>query len=80
MITEIKGVMNFDYSETQRLVGESAKQFALQYIAPNVRDWDETQYFPKEVLHKAGEYGFMGIIIPEMYGGAGLSYHEYIRL
>ena len=80
MITEIKGVMNFDYSETQRLVGESAKQFALQYIAPNVRDWDETQYFPKEVLHKAGEYGFMGIIIPEMYGGAGLSYHEYITV
>ena len=80
MITEIKGVMNFDYSETQRLVGESAKQFALQYIAPNVRDWDETQYFPKEVLHKAGEYGFMGIIIPEMYGGAGLSYHEYIAV
>ncbi len=80
MITEIKGVMNFDYSETQRLVGESAKQFAIQYIAPNVRDWDETQYFPKEVLHKAGEYGFMGIIIPEMYGGAGLSYHEYITV
>jgi alkylation response protein AidB-like acyl-CoA dehydrogenase len=80
MITETKGVMNFDYSETQRLVGESAKQFALQYIAPNVRDWDETQYFPKEVLHKAGEYGFMGIIIPEMYGGAGLSYHEYITV
>ncbi len=80
MITETKGVMNFDYSETQRLVGESAKQFALQYIAPNVRDWDETQYFPKEVLNKAGEYGFMGIIIPEMYGGAGLSYHEYITV
>ena len=80
MITEIKGVMNFDYSETQRLVGESAKQFALQYIAPNVRDWDETQHFPKEVSHKAGEYGFMGIIIPEMYGGAGLSYHEYITV
>lgn len=80
MITELKGVMNFDYSETQRLVGESAKQFAHQYIAPNVRDWDETQFFPKEVLHKAGEYGFMGIIIPEMYGGAGLSYHEYITI
>lgn len=78
MITDLKGVMNFDYSETQRLVAESAKQFAQQYLAPNVRDWDETQFFPKEVLHKAGEYGFMGIIIPEMYGGAGLSYHEYI--
>ena len=80
MITDLKGVMNFDYSETQRLVAESAKQFALQYLAPNVRDWDETQFFPKEVLHKAGEYGFMGIIIPEMYGGAGLSYHEYISI
>lgn len=80
MITDLKGVMNFDYSETQRLVAESAKQFAQQYLAPNVRDWDETQFFPKEVLHKAGEYGFMGVIIPEMYGGAGLSYHEYISI
>ena len=47
MITDLKGVMNFDYSETQRLVAESAKQFAQQYLAPNVRDWDETQFSQK---------------------------------
>ena len=40
-------------------------------------DWDENQHFPKEVLNKAGEYGFMGMLVPETYGGAGFGYHEY---
>ncbi|MGC6478767.1 MAG: acyl-CoA dehydrogenase family protein [Flavobacteriaceae bacterium] len=65
-------------SETQQMVAEAARDFAQQYIQPYVMEWDEKQHFPKEVLHKAGEYGFMGILIPEAYGGAGLGYHEYI--
>ncbi len=65
-------------SETQRMVAEAARDFAQQYIQPYVMEWDEIQHFPKEVLHKAGEYGFMGILIPEAYGGSGLGYHEYI--
>jgi alkylation response protein AidB-like acyl-CoA dehydrogenase len=43
-------------------------------------DWDEAQHFPKEVLQKAGEMGFMGIFIPEEYGGSGLGYHEYVAI
>ena len=62
------------------LIRESARDFALQYIKPYVMDWDENQHFPKEVLQKAGEYGFMGILVPEEYGGSGLGYHEYVAI
>jgi alkylation response protein AidB-like acyl-CoA dehydrogenase len=43
-------------------------------------EWDESQHFPADVLHKAGEMGFMGVFIPEEYGGSGLGYHEYIAI
>lgn len=67
-------------TESLELIKQSARDFALQYIKPYVMDWDENQHFPKEVLQKAGEYGFMGILIPEKYGGAGLGYHEYVSV
>jgi len=72
--------MNFKLSETQQMVAESAKNFALQYIKPNIMEWDEAQTFPIDVFKKAGELGFMGILIPETYGGSGLGYHEYITV
>ena len=62
------------------LIRESARDFALQYIKPYVMDWDESQHFPKEVLQKAGEYGSMGILVPEELGGSGLGYHEYVAI
>ncbi|MGA0030703.1 MAG: acyl-CoA dehydrogenase family protein [Flavobacteriaceae bacterium] len=70
--------MNFDLSETCQMVAASAASFADQYIAPHVREWDENQHLPIDVLKKAGELGFMGILVPEAYGGSGLGYHEYI--
>ncbi|WP_318344314.1 acyl-CoA dehydrogenase family protein [Flagellimonas baculiformis] len=72
--------MNFDYSETQKMVAESARDFAQQYILPHVMEWDEAQTFPVEVFKKAGEFGFMGILVPEELGGSGLGYHEYIAI
>ncbi|WP_036386527.1 acyl-CoA dehydrogenase family protein [Muricauda sp. MAR_2010_75] len=72
--------MNFDYSETQKMVAESAKEFAQQYIFPHVMEWDESQTFPVEVFKKAGELGFMGVLVPEELGGSGLGYHEYIAI
>ena len=72
--------MNFDYSEEQKLIATSAKEFAEQYIRPHIMEWDEAQTFPQEVFKKAGEMGFMGIFIPEEYGGSGLGYHEYIAI
>jgi len=67
-------------SETQRMVYEAARDFATQYIKPHVMDWDEAQFFPKEVFEKAGALGFMGMLIPETYGGSGMGYHEYVTL
>ncbi|WP_461532470.1 acyl-CoA dehydrogenase family protein [Sinomicrobium sp.] len=72
--------MNFDYSETQGMVKASAKDFAIQFIKPHVSEWDETQEFPVELFKKAGEFGFMGVLVPEEYGGSGLGYHEYIAV
>ena len=67
-------------AESLELIKQSAREFALQYIKPYVMDWDENQHFPKEVLQKAGEYGFMGLLIPEKFGGSGLGYHEYVSV
>ena len=67
-------------SETQRMVYEAARDFAIQFIKPNVMDWDEAQYFPVEIFEKAGALGFMGMLIPESYGGSGMGYHEYVTL
>tara|TARA_B100001027_G_C16266085_1_gene332187 strand:- start:1492 stop:2631 length:1140 start_codon:yes stop_codon:yes gene_type:complete len=72
--------MNFNRSEELKMIALSAKNFAEKYIRPNVMDWDESQSFPREILDKAGEMGFMGIIIPEKYGGSGLGYHEYVAI
>jgi alkylation response protein AidB-like acyl-CoA dehydrogenase len=72
--------MNFNYSEEQLLIATSAKDFAEQYIRPYIMEWDEAQTFPIEVFKKAGEMGFMGVFIPEEYGGSGLGYHEYISI
>ena len=67
-------------SETQRMVYEAARDFAAQFIKPNVMKWDEVQYFPSEIFEKAGALGFMGVLIPESYGGSAMGYHEYVTL
>ena len=67
-------------SETQRMVYEAARDFAAHHIKPYVMEWDENQYFPKEIFKKAGDLGFMGMLIPENYGGSGMGYHEYVTL
>ena len=72
--------MNFNLEPNVELVAESAKSFAEKFIRPNVMDWDESQYFPKELLKQAGEFGFMGVLVPESLGGSGLGYHEYVSI
>jgi alkylation response protein AidB-like acyl-CoA dehydrogenase len=71
-------MMNFELSEDQKFIADSAKEFAKQHIAPHMMEWDESQEFPVEVFKKAGELGFMGVLVPENYGGSGLSYDEYV--
>jgi len=69
--------MNFQLSELTKQVAQTAKDFALQHIKPHVMEWDETQVFPVEVFKQMGQLGLMGVLVPEAYGGAGLSYFEY---
>lgn len=66
--------------EQMTLIRESARDFAENHIKPHIMEWDEAQIFPVELFKKLGEYGFMGIVIPEEYGGAGLSYQEYVTI
>ena len=75
-----KETMCFDYSETQKHVATAAKKFAEQHIRPHIMEWDEAQTFPVALFKKAGEMGFMGVLVPEEYGGSGLGYHEYIAI
>ena len=72
--------MDFNIGPNNKLVAESVRDFANQYIKPNVMDWDESQFFPKELFKKAGEFGFMGILVPESLGGSGLGYQEYVTV
>lgn len=69
--------MNFEQDELTRQVAQTAKDFANQYIKPHVMEWDEAQEFPIHVFKELGKLGMMGVLVPEEYGGAGLSYFEY---
>lgn len=72
--------MNFQTSETQKMIADSIRDFAETNIRPYIMEWDEAQTFPVELFKKLGEMGFMGVLIPEELGGAGLGYHEYITI
>ncbi|MCF6222876.1 MAG: acyl-CoA dehydrogenase family protein [Flavobacteriaceae bacterium] len=72
--------MNFENSETQKMIAQSIRDFAKQHIAPFMMDWDENQTFPIDLFRQLGEMGFMGVLVPEKYGGSGLGYHEYITI
>lgn len=69
-----------DTDEALEMIQQSAKDFAENHIRPHLMDWDEKQIFPVDLFHKMGEYGFMGILVPEIYGGSGLGYQEYITI
>jgi alkylation response protein AidB-like acyl-CoA dehydrogenase len=70
--------VDFSLTDEQRAIQETAREFARREVDPIVDEIDESQKFPREVMRKAGELGFLGIIFPEEYGGAGLGYTEYV--
>lgn len=69
--------MNFQLSELTEQVAQTARDFANQHIRPKVMEWDESQEFPVSLFKDMGKLGLMGVLVPESYGGAGLSYFEY---
>jgi len=72
--------MNLNISEERLHIRQALKDFCAKEIAPNSAVWDEQQIFPIELFKKLGQLGFMGVLVPEEYGGSGLSYHEYIDI
>lgn len=66
--------------EQLSMIRQSAKDFAESRIRPHFMEWDEAEVFPRELFHEMGEYGFMGMLVPEAYGGTGLGYAEYITV
>lgn len=70
--------MDFSLTPEQIAVQQTARDFARREVDPIVEEADEAQRFPREVMRKAGELGFLGVIFPEELGGAGLGYVDYV--
>lgn len=66
-----------EFNEEQEVIRDTIKDFAENKIRPKIMEWDEAQIFPVDVMHQLGELGFLGILVPEKYSGAGLGYTEY---
>ena len=66
--------------ENLKLIEESAREFAERVIRPSMMDWDENQIFPVDTMKELGHLGFLGVLVPEQYGGAGFGYQEYITV
>jgi butyryl-CoA dehydrogenase len=64
--------MDFKLTEEQRLIRKAARDFAAKELAPNVREWEETHTFSREVFDKMGELDFTGLYVPEEYDGTGV--------
>ena len=69
--------MDFRLTEEQELLRRSVREFAETEIRPHVREWDEAQHFPTELVPALAALGLLGIQFPEEYGGAGMSAIDY---
>jgi len=69
--------MNFELTDQQKAIQETARKFAEEELKPGVIERDEASEFPIEQYHKAGKLGLIGLPYPKEYGGQGLGYLEY---
>ncbi len=69
--------MNFDLTDEEKLVRDTARDFAQKELKPIAAEIDKNHKIPDEILKKMGELGFFGVYVPEEYGGAGLSFVSY---
>ena len=72
--------MDFALTDEQKMIQEAAREFAQNEIAPVAAQYDLSGEFPRETIRQAGELGFMGIEVPEAYGGAGLDAVSYVLM
>src|ERR1700722_15832326 len=69
--------MEFSLTDEQQQLRRTVREFAEGEILPHVMEWDEASKFPSELIPKLAHMGFLGVIFPEKYGGAGMGYIEY---
>ena len=69
--------MDFDLTEEQTLIRDTARDFAAREIAPKAAELDKSGRWPAEIVARMGELGFLGVAIPEEYGGSGLDTVSY---
>jgi alkylation response protein AidB-like acyl-CoA dehydrogenase len=69
--------VEFSFTDEQQQLRRTVREFAEGEIAPHIMEWDEKSQFPSELIPKLAEMGFLGVIFPERYGGAGMGYIEY---
>lgn len=67
-----------ELNEEQQIIRDTIREFAQNRVKPFIMEFDEAQKFPSEIMSELGELGFLGILVPEEYGGAGLGYIEYV--
>lgn len=71
-------MMNFEINENQVMIAQMIRDFGAKEITPFRKEWDDNQYFPKDLFKKLGELGLMGVLVPSEYGGSGFGYMEYV--
>ena len=69
--------MHFELSDEHQLIQKTAREFAEAEVKPRAAEIDRTSEFPRDTIKKAAELGFLGVYIPEEYGGAGLDHIAY---
>jgi hypothetical protein len=69
--------VDFSLTDEQQHLRRTVREFAEAEIAPHVMEWDEASQFPSEIIPKLAQMGFLGVIFPDKYGGAGMGYLEY---
>jgi len=69
-----------EISENLDMIRKMIRDFGEKEIKPFMMEWDEKQIFPIELFRKLGDLGLMGVLVPESYGGSGLTYKEYIHI
>ncbi|MEM1137359.1 MAG: acyl-CoA dehydrogenase family protein [Bacteroidota bacterium] len=67
-------------TETNEMVAQMVREFSERKIEPFRKEWDDEQVFPLAIFKELGELGLMGILVPEVYGGSGFGYTEYVTV
>src|SRR5438105_200791 len=70
--------MDFEFTDEQRQLRKSVREFAQSEILPHVMEWDEAMQFPLATIKELGKLGLLGTIFPPELGGAGMGYVEYV--